>query len=59
MALSFAFKLIKWGYEENNGPQSWAQWFPVAEEGSRQSPIDIKTDESQVVVEHLTVSIIT
>ena len=47
MALSFAFKLIKWGYEENNGPDNWGQWFPVAEEGVRQSPVDIRTDEAQ------------
>ena len=47
MALSFAFKLIKWGYEENNGPANWGQWYPVAEEGVRQSPVDIKTGEAQ------------
>ena len=48
MALSFTDKLLKWGYDVNNGPRSWGQWFPVAEAGVRQSPIDIRTQESQV-----------
>jgi len=45
MALSFTFRLLKWGYEENNGPNNWSQWFPVAVEGSRQSPVNIVTSE--------------
>ena len=46
MALSFEFKLLKWGYTENNGPRSWDEWYPVARNGKRQSPIDIKKDET-------------
>lgn len=30
-----------WGYKEENGPKNWGKWFPVAESGTRQSPIDI------------------
>ena len=45
MALTFADKLLKWGYGENNGPDRWHEWFPVAVEGARQSPIDIVTTE--------------
>ena len=45
MALSLTFKLLKWGYEDNNGPLRWGQWYPLAQEGVRQSPIDIKTEE--------------
>lgn len=36
--------MASWGYEKHNGPDHWAQWFPVAKTGSRQSPIDL--DES-------------
>ena len=45
MALTFADKLLKWGYDENNGPEKWHEWFPVAQEGVRQSPIDIVTTD--------------
>ena len=41
MALSFEYKLLKWGYGENNGPQAWTEWYPVAKNGKRQSPIDL------------------
>ena len=45
MALTFADKLLKWGYDENNGPDKWHEWFPVAQAGVRQSPIDIVTTD--------------
>jgi len=32
-----------WGYKTDNGPANWHKWYPVASEGTRQSPIDIKT----------------
>ena len=41
MALSFEYKLLKWGYEEKNGPLAWNEWYPVAKNGKRQSPIDL------------------
>jgi len=41
MALSFEYKLLKWGYDKNNGPASWEEWYPVAKNGKRQSPIDL------------------
>ena len=47
MALTFADKLLKWGYGENNGPDRWHEWFPVAVEGARQSPIDLVTTEAR------------
>ena len=47
MALTFADKLLKWGYEENNGPDKWHEWFPVAQAGARQSPIDIVTTDTR------------
>lgn len=36
--------MASWGYEKWNGPEKWAQWFPVAETGTRQSPIDLEED---------------
>ena len=48
MSLSFCEKLLKWGYSEGNGPSTWSKWFTIAEEGRRQSPIDIDTTSSQV-----------
>jgi len=30
-----------WGYDQNNGPSLWSKWYPVADLGERQSPIDI------------------
>ena len=47
MALSFPDKLLKWGYDHSNGPDSWHQWFPVAREGVRQSPINIVTSDTR------------
>ena len=47
MALTFADKLLKWGYDQHNGPDQWHQWFPVAREGARQSPIDIVTTDTR------------
>ena len=44
---SFEYKLLKWGYSENNGPKSWDKWYPVSKNGKRQSPIDIKTIDAQ------------
>lgn len=35
--------MATWGYKSDNGPAQWHKWYPVASEGSRQSPIDIKT----------------
>jgi len=32
-----------WGYKKDNGPSLWSKWYPVADLGERQSPIDIKT----------------
>ena len=32
-----------WGYGEYNGPATWSQWYPIAETGRRQSPINIDT----------------
>jgi len=34
---------MSWGYKTENGPANWHKWYPVASEGTRQSPIDIKT----------------
>lgn len=36
--------MSSWGYEDKNGPDKWHKDFPVAKEGKRQSPIDLKTD---------------
>ncbi|XP_062917862.1 carbonic anhydrase 13-like [Mobula hypostoma] len=36
-----------WGYGPDNGPSRWAEIFPVAKEGIRQSPIDIKNAETK------------
>jgi len=33
-----------WGYGEDNGPSVWSTWFPIADSGTRQSPVDILTD---------------
>jgi len=33
----------EWGYKEHNGPAQWHQWFPIATEGTRQSPVDLCT----------------
>ncbi|KAM6350378.1 carbonic anhydrase 13-like isoform 1-T1 [Podargus strigoides] len=38
--------MLHWGYEEHNGPAHWKEVFPVAN-GDRQSPIDIKTEETK------------
>ena len=43
MALSFEYKLLKWGYGDNNGPKAWPEWYPVAKNGKRQSPIDLSS----------------
>jgi len=32
-----------WGYKKDNGPSLWSKWYPVADLGERQSPIDIVT----------------
>ena len=48
MSLSFCEKLLKWGYSEGNGPSSWSKWFAIAENGRRQSPINIDTTSSKV-----------
>jgi len=31
-----------WGYSRENGPKKWHLWFPLAVQGSRQSPVDIE-----------------
>jgi carbonic anhydrase len=36
--------MCDWGYCSHNGPDTWGQIFPLAD-GSRQSPIDILTNE--------------
>ncbi|XP_069778120.1 carbonic anhydrase 13-like [Narcine bancroftii] len=36
-----------WGYGADNGPSYWAQLYPVAKDGSRQSPIEIKNAETK------------
>ncbi|KAM6142772.1 carbonic anhydrase 13-like isoform 1-T1 [Phoenicopterus ruber ruber] len=38
--------MLHWGYDEHNGPAHWKEVFPVAN-GDRQSPIDIKTEETK------------
>ncbi|XP_043395339.1 carbonic anhydrase 13 isoform X3 [Chelonia mydas] len=38
--------MLHWGYDEHNGPARWKEVFPVAN-GDRQSPIDIKTEETK------------
>ncbi|XP_059719069.1 carbonic anhydrase 13-like isoform X1 [Haemorhous mexicanus] len=38
--------MLRWGYDEHNGPAHWKEVFPVAN-GDRQSPIDIKTEETK------------
>ena len=50
MALAFEYKLLKWGYGDNNGPKTWSEWYPVAKNGKRQSPIDLS---SSIVKEDL------
>jgi len=35
-----------WGYNPDNGPSLWSKWYPVADLGERQSPVDIKTREA-------------
>ena len=30
---------FEWGYGAENGPDTWAKAWPIAEEGQRQSPI--------------------
>lgn len=35
-----------WGYNKDNGPSLWSKWYPVADLGERQSPIDIKAAEA-------------
>lgn len=46
MALSFEYKFLKWGYSSTNGPDTWSSVYPVAREGTRQSPIDIRQGEA-------------
>lgn len=36
-----------WGYNETNGPCHWQKQFPIAEEGKRQSPIDLELGKVQ------------
>uniref|UniRef100_A0A8D0H8L5 Carbonic anhydrase n=1 Tax=Sphenodon punctatus TaxID=8508 RepID=A0A8D0H8L5_SPHPU len=38
--------MLHWGYDEHNGPSHWKEVFPIAN-GSRQSPIEIKTQETK------------
>jgi len=40
-SLSFEYQVLKWGYNKNNGPEKWAECYPAAREGKRQSPVDI------------------
>ena len=49
MALSFEYRLLKWGYGPANGPACWAEWYPVAVQGRRQSPVALQS--SRAVVE--------
>ncbi|KAL4234208.1 carbonic anhydrase [Mactra antiquata] len=35
----------RWGYTNTNGPDKWCKGYPIAAEGKRQSPIDIKTSD--------------
>ncbi|XP_014651325.1 PREDICTED: carbonic anhydrase 1 [Ceratotherium simum simum] len=35
-----------WGYDGPNGPEQWVKLYPIAN-GSKQSPIDIKTSETK------------
>jgi len=37
--------MASWGYGPDNGPDTWHKAFPVATEGKRQSPVDIKTED--------------
>jgi len=37
--------MASWGYGSYDGPDSWHKGFPVANEGKRQSPIDIVTEK--------------
>ncbi|XP_033754384.1 carbonic anhydrase 2-like isoform X2 [Pecten maximus] len=36
-----------WGYGNNNGPLKWYQFYAIAKEGKRQSPIDIVTAKAE------------
>lgn len=38
--------MASWGYGPENGPDKWHKDYPVANEGKRQSPIDIITDKA-------------
>jgi len=38
--------MTTWGYNQDNGPSLWSKWYPVADLGERQSPVDIKTGEA-------------
>jgi len=40
-------KMASWGYKEDNGPKCWGKWFPVADQGTRQSPIDICVEAAE------------
>jgi len=31
----------EWGYNKNNGPSEWVRWYPISNNGTRQSPVDI------------------
>lgn len=33
--------MATWGYGKDNGPDTWGKWYPVCDEGKRQSPIDL------------------
>ena len=36
---------FEWGYEEDNGPSKWGEYFPLASSGKHQSPCDLCDDE--------------
>ncbi|XP_067887762.1 carbonic anhydrase 13-like [Heterodontus francisci] len=36
-----------WGYGPKNGPAQWHEQFPIAKDGTRQSPIEIKNAETK------------
>ena len=37
---------ICWGYNHHNGPSEWSKMYPVADEGVRQSPVNIQTENA-------------
>jgi len=38
--------MASWGYNEKNGPSQWCTWYPVANSGTRQSPVDIVSSKA-------------